>query len=293
MVEIRPATLDDAPAWARVTLAALPYYVTDDEGAAHELRTAPADAVSLVAEDAAEIRGTARLRVHPGEDHASVQVVVDPAHRGRGLGTALRDALAGDLASSGQTVVTSVVEDDDSSRAAAAAWGVTLTRELRLSSLDPATVPEPAPLPEGYSLTTCAELGSRGVWKVFNQVVRDDPSGLSLPMPYDDFLDEWADPRLQHALSHAAVGPEGPVAFTLAGAAAGRAWSAMTGTLAGHRGRGLALVLKQHTLRALAEHGVTLAICGNDEANMPMLAVNDRLGYRPLARPWLGTRSLP
>lgn len=292
MADTRPATVDDAAAWARVQLAAVPYFVTDAAGTAHELRTDPADAVRVVVEEDGAVLGIGRLRVHGDEDHASLLLVVDPAHRHRGLGATLLGALAGRLAGSGKDKVVSVVEDDDDSRAAAAAWGVTLTRQLQLSAVDPATVGEPRPLPEGYTLTTCAQLGPRAVWEVFNRVVRDDPSGLSLPMPYADFLDEWDDPRARPGLSFAAVTADGPAAFTLTGSAGDRAWSNMTGTLPAHRGRGLALTLKQHSLRAVARQGVTRAICGNDGANTAMLAVNRRLGYRPLARPWVGEKPL-
>ena len=50
------------------------------------------------------------------------------------------------------------------------------------------------------------------------------------------------------------------------------------------RGRGLARLLKSHSLHRAAEAGVTLAITDNDETNAPMLAVNTALGYRPFAR---------
>jgi hypothetical protein len=65
----------------------------------------------------------------------------------------------------------------------------------------------------------------------------------------------------------------------------------MTGTRAGHRGRGLATLAKAHSLQALAAAGVTRAATGNDEANAAMLAINGRLGYRPIASTWTATRA--
>lgn len=293
MAVIRPATVADAEAWARVQLAAVPYFVTDAAATAHELRTDPPDAVRLVAEEDGVVRGVARLRLRDTEDHASLQLIVEPSHHRRGIGGLLLASLGEALATCGKDRLTCVVEDDDGSRAAAAAWGFATTRTFQMSAVDPATVPEPAPLPEGYRLTTAAELGPRAVWEVFNRVVRDDPSGLSVPTPYDEFLDDWSDPRARPGSSHAAVTVDGPAAFTMVGAAGDRAWSNMTGTLPAHRGRGLALVLKQHSLLAVAASGVRRAICGNDAANLPMLAVNRRLGYQPLARPALGEKPLP
>ena len=56
------------------------------------------------------------------------------------------------------------------------------------------------------------------------------------------------------------------------------------GRPAAYRGRGLALLLKSHSLSRAAELGATIAVTDNDETNAPMLAVNTRLGYRPFAR---------
>ncbi|MFD0786750.1 GNAT family N-acetyltransferase, partial [Micromonospora azadirachtae] len=41
-----------------------------------------------------------------------------------------------------------------------------------------------------------------------------------------------------------------------------------------------------------AAGGVRLAYTSNDEANAPMLAVNARLGYRPVAAQWSCLREL-
>jgi GNAT superfamily N-acetyltransferase len=61
-----------------------------------------------------------------------------------------------------------------------------------------------------------------------------------------------------------------------------RTFSAYTGTLRAYRGRGLARLAKLGVMRRLAELGVTLALTENDETNAPMLAINQRLGYRPM-----------
>lgn len=50
-----------------------------------------------------------------------------------------------------------------------------------------------------------------------------------------------------------------------------------------YRGRGLALALKVLAIQAAARHGATYMRTGNDSLNAPMLAVNRRLGYKPLA----------
>jgi GNAT superfamily N-acetyltransferase len=63
-----------------------------------------------------------------------------------------------------------------------------------------------------------------------------------------------------------------------------RAQNNLCGVRRPYRGRGLALLLKSHSLRRAAELGATIALTDNDETNAPMLAVNRRLGYRPFAR---------
>ena len=51
----------------------------------------------------------------------------------------------------------------------------------------------------------------------------------------------------------------------------------------GSVGAALSELLKRHALARAAAKGVTMALTDNDETNAPMLAVNDKLGYRPVA----------
>ena len=55
----------------------------------------------------------------------------------------------------------------------------------------------------------------------------------------------------------------------------------MTGTLRAYRGRGLARLAKLAGIRWCAENGVHTLLTANDSQNAPMLAINERLGYRP------------
>lgn len=58
----------------------------------------------------------------------------------------------------------------------------------------------------------------------------------------------------------------------------------LTGTRRAYRGRGLARLLKTHSLHRAAEAGATVAFTDNDETNTAMLAVNHALGYRHSSR---------
>ena len=63
----------------------------------------------------------------------------------------------------------------------------------------------------------------------------------------------------------------------------GRAMNAGTGVVREFRGRGLGLLMKQHSLSLAAAAGITKVITQNDETNAPMLAINAKLGYQPLS----------
>ena len=65
-----------------------------------------------------------------------------------------------------------------------------------------------------------------------------------------------------------------------------RAQNNLTATRRPYRGRGLARLLKSHSLHLAAEAGATVAFTGNDETNVAMLAVNAPLGYQHSSR-WI------
>jgi GNAT superfamily N-acetyltransferase len=287
MVTVRPARPDDAAAWSRVAREATPLHVQDARSTAHEFRTEREGAVRLVAEADGAVVGAARLFPPPDVDHVTLTVMTLPGHRRQGTGGALLAALEPAIERSGRAEVHTIVEDDDDSRAAARHWGFELTRTFRMSSLDPRTVPDPGP---DARVTPLAELEPRAVWRLFNAVVADDPSGVSLPVPFPAFLDEWEDPRHRPDLGRGVVLDDELAAFTMVGAAGDRAWSNMTGTRPDHRGAGLALLAKRHALHATGRAGVVQCFAGNDGHNAAMVAVNTRLGYRPAAAQRLGVR---
>jgi GNAT superfamily N-acetyltransferase len=110
---------------------------------------------------------------------------------------------------------------------------------------------------------------------------------------FQEFLDDWGDPRMRPDLGRAVLADGEFASFTMLGVAGDRAWSDMTGTLPGYRGRGYARLAKQHALVAAAAAGVAKAMAGNDDSNAAMVAVNRSLGYRPFAHPELAELTLP
>ncbi len=288
MPTVRPATLDDAPAIAAVVAACSPYLVQDAVSTAYEMRHEPAGVTRLVAEVDGEVVAVSRLDIAPDEEPL-LQLMVHPDHRRHAVGGALLEAQLDVLRRQGRDSVRSVVEDDDESRAAAQAWGFVLTRRFAMAMVDPRTVVAAAP-PAGVEVRPLDGLPPRVIWHALSAVVRDDPSGLSQPTTFEEFQDEWADPRRRSGLGRAVLVDGELAALTVVGVAGDRAWSDMTGTLPSYRGRGYALLAKQHALAAAAAAGVTRAMAGNDDNNLPMVTVNRRLGYAVFARPALGER---
>jgi RimJ/RimL family protein N-acetyltransferase len=106
-------------------------------------------------------------------------------------------------------------------------------------------------------------------------------------IPYD----EWEQHVLEHPLftldgSFVAYVDDEPAACSmlLVDLESGHASNMMTGVVPWRRGRGLGLACKLASIRWAAENGVTVMATTNDETNAPMLAINERLGYRPAGR---------
>jgi GNAT superfamily N-acetyltransferase len=289
---VRPAELGDAAAWASIVAACSPYLVQDARSTEHELRTEPPQVRRLVATRDGRVVGVSRLHAYLDEEHATLLVMVPAEHRRAGVGRTLLAAQLPSVRAAGKDTVASVVEDDADSRAAAAAWGFVSTRSFAMSMVEPGRVVA-SEIPEGVEVVPLTAVPTRVVWHAHSAVVREDPSGLSVPVTFEEFLDDWGDPRMRPDLGRAVLVDGEFASFTMLGVAGDRAWSDMTGTLPAYRGRGYALLAKQHSLVAAAAAGVTKAIAGNDERNGPMVAVNRALGYRPFAHPELAELSLP
>jgi GNAT superfamily N-acetyltransferase len=280
----RPGGLADVEAWAEVVAEASPYLVQDEVSETHEMQHDPPGARRWVAEHAGRVVALARLVEHDEEDHASLRLMVRPGDRRRGHGRALLQLA---LAEVRRPTLHTIVEDDDDSQVAAARLGFELTRTFHMSAVDPRSIPAPDADDRVRPLT---DFDERELWSAHNAVVGDDPSGLSLQVTFEEWLDDWRDPRVRPDLSTGVVQDGRLVAFTRLGSAGSRAWSDMTGTLPDFRGRGLGLLAKQHTLAKAAAAGIERCFAGNDDDNTAMLGINRRLGYQPFASPRLGVR---
>ena len=282
---IREATAADYPAAFRVDRAAYPDFVQTEEGFRHGQESLPAEAraKAWVAENDGEIVAWARsmIRYEESSGSANVGVSVLPAWRRRGLGSALYERALEHVAEAPR-VFTFTGEDG---RAFAELHGFRLTRTSRMSTLDPRAVDTSELERTPAELRTLAEVGPEATFAV--------DSVASLDIPFDEPQDNleyeqwrrsyWESPDLDSASSYAACVDGRPVAISHVGVdlPGARAMTAFTGKLPEYRGRGLARTVKLAVIRRLSELGVTRVITDNHDENAAMLAVNERLGFRP------------
>jgi GNAT superfamily N-acetyltransferase len=289
---IRPASLDDVPAASRLISAIDEDTVLTAEGMLHFVRTVPERARRALW--AAEVDGelvawaSAGLNWESDRDgDCSATLVVHPEHRRQGIGSAVWDRLEEHLGSIGAERVSVMGRDKADTHRFAASRGFRETGRVRMSRLDPTTLPPPPEPPDGVELRPFAAFADdpRPVYELDLEVAPDEPHDLPIAhFEWEEWLERyWRHPMVDHDCSFVAVMDGVPASFTLLTVAPeiGRAMTGMTGTRRAFRGRGLAELVKRHSLARATAKGVTAAFTENDETNVPMLAVNERLGYRP------------
>lgn len=220
---------------------------------------------------------------------AEAWIAVVPGARGGGIGAALGARLAGWARRLGvEALEGHVEEDDDESRAWARRRGfVEVGREARLTldlrGLEP---PPPAP-PRGVRILTLAERPDvlRGLYDVACEAYPDIPGREDEePEPFEDWLEHdmsgpGDDPG---AVFVALAGGEvvGYSKFHLPQARPGVAVHDITGVRRAWRGRGVAGALKRTQVAWAAERGYERLETWNEERNLPIRRLNERLGYR-------------
>jgi GNAT superfamily N-acetyltransferase len=218
-------------------------------------------------------------------DAASVSVAIHPHQRRRGLGTALCERCLEHALFLAPLVLTEFFESDDGCRFARA-HGFEPARAETVAALDPSTVIEQ--LPDGLDVRPLTDVDPHDVFELDEETTVDMPHTGELERPPFEEWETlvWNHPLLTHEGSFVAAvdGEAAALSLLLADLGSGRATTMYTAVRRGFRGRGLALAVKLASTRWAAEHGVTRITTRNDETNAAMLAVNRRLGYRPLGR---------
>ncbi|MEU4421167.1 GNAT family N-acetyltransferase [Actinoplanes sp. NPDC024001] len=283
---IRPAVPADAAPVVALRTSVYPYLVRG-EHATRRLITSPPpgeDWAGFVAERDGEVAGWVAAYRNPRSGLGQISLLhVHPSARRQGLGAGLFAAAAGHLRSLGvrRTAATTTVEAVEFARR----FGFAPTRELRYSALDLAAFSAPSPAPDGIRLVPMRDLDEQALYAADMAAATDEPGDVpGQPSPYPTWRYEiWDNPGMDRDASTAALAGSEIVSFSLLVRDGDRVWSDMTATVPPWRGRGLARAVKAEALHRAAANGVRTAFTSNDESNVPMLAVNTRLGYRPVA----------
>jgi GNAT superfamily N-acetyltransferase len=245
---------------------------------------------------------------------ASIDIRVDPAHRRRGIGTAILADAEQRLVAAGRSILTSLIEtpsaqvghETSTPFARAAGFVVTQTghrRDLALPLSDDCRERLGGEVDRAagdYRLHTFTAPWPHEFLadqlELFRRMSTDAPSGDELHEEEvwdaarveegDHLLSAQGMTKVVTAAEHRASGRL--VAFSelaLPEDHPAEAWQYSTLVLREHRGHRLGLAVKLANLEYLAATfpGVTLVVTGNAQENAPMIAVNEMLGFEVAA----------
>ena len=297
---IREFRESDATAVAEIALAVNPHQIETAELIRQRVLQAPAQARRR--DWVVELDGAVVAHAHagfewsvptPGKGRFWVGVL--PDRRGLGIGAGLYERVDEYLQAEGAWRLRTWVDDDAGAERFLAARGFERVGADRMSDLDPRSVDlselpalEASCADNGFRLATLAEtLGRvRDLFEIAKAGAIDMPSDE--PQTAFNFegwqWDELEHPNLSKEGSFVVLAGERPVSLGFLTVDFERrvAYNQLTATLPAFRRRGLALLVKLASARWAAEQGIERLMTENDAENERMLALNDRLGYRPL-----------
>jgi GNAT superfamily N-acetyltransferase len=264
------------------------------QGMIHRVDSMPvrAEARFLVADDGGDIVGwgEARRRWSGDPGIAKLRVVVREDARGQGIGSALWAEAERHLLGLGVRKLATWVDETPEAVAFVTERGFAPQRRTIISVLQPQLLEieqrdDVSLLPLQDALAREQEL-----FDLYRTTEEDIPSDDE---PGRYALEEWRsetleDPELDHEGSFVVEhgGRLVSLSFLLVDRGRRQAANEMTGTLPELRGRGLATLAKQAAIRWAAANGINEIFTSNHEENAAMLAVNRRLGYRPVKFMW-------
>ena len=291
---ISRASIADAPRAAALLRATFDDRLNTVAGTQYRMASVlPKDRVGYwKAEHDGELIGWASAGINtfaPTDTAAFGGIVVSPAHRRGGIGAALWEVLHAHVEEIGVRRLVATSEADADSMAFPQVRGFTLAATQTSLAVDPRTIEPPTSLPPGVELRPFSAYADDpepvyegGLESILDEPGPDDHSGMT----YETWKrHHWDNPNCDHALSLAALvdGQIVGTTFLFTDREEGRAMNGGTGVARAHRGRGLGLLMKQHSLAAAANAGIVRVFTQNDDTNAPMMAINERLGYTPFS----------
>lgn len=290
---ISPATTDDAEHASELLRAVYEGGLFTSAHVRYRMETADPDerAAWWKVEDGRRIvawatAALATLSAEPGAAFASVSV--HPEARRSGLGTALWDTVSAHLHEIGARKASIASCDDDPSTGFARKRGLRHTTTDTLLVVDPGRIEsEPAPADVEIRPLSAFLDDPKPVYRCESETTQDEPGPFDFTaMTLERWRTHvWDHPDVDRDLSLAALvdGEVVGTTFLCTDPQTKRGLNAGTGVLRAFRGRGLGLLLKRQSLSRAAAAGIAQVATHNDDTNTPMLAINRRLGYRPLS----------
>ena len=296
---IRDFRDDDAGAVVALLREVEPTYVGTVTTRLHGRRSLPprAHLGEWVAEEGGRIVGFASASLswetsEPGVGEFRLSVV--PSARRRGIGSALYERVSAHLRAVDARTAGSWAQPEGvpflerrghehrrSSRQSAL--------DLRTADLSHLRTLEEQKASEGFRVVAFREVVGRprDLYELDVVTVRDEPSDYPIDaIDYDEWLRTlFEHPSIDRDGSRVVAAGDRLVAWALIGTdGEGRAVNSFTGTHPDFRGRGLARLGKLAVAAWARDQGVRVIFTGNDESNAPMLAINERMGYCPVAQ---------
>ncbi len=249
--------------------------------------------------------GNIQAGLFPRPDGAQdIGVAVGRAHRRRGVGGALLEALE---AEGRRRKVPRILAGTSASQPFALDWatkrgyreiGRRIMSYRELASYEPARWSEALArvTRQGIRIRAFGEVlaerddaGKERFWHELHEAERpmweDIPFASPTPhWPFERFYRMTANnPRLLRDLSLVAYDGEVIAGLSTSGDREGRdGWTYMTGVARDHRGHGIAMALKVEVLVRAKAKGLRAMCTVNDEPNRAMRGVNIKLGYQPV-----------
>ena len=215
-------------------------------------------------------------------------LLVHPSFRCQGVGAALWDEVSAHLETIGAARIVGQSRSDLYTVEFLLRRSFSMEGTDTSMAVDPRTIGSALAIPaHGIRIAPASELADdlARIFEADRQSTLDEPGPMDFSgMTFETWKQhQWDHPDCDHKLCIVALDGEVVVgtSFLFADRAGGVAANGGTGVIRAYRGRGLGLLMKQHSLARAAEAGITRVFTQNDDTNAPMLAINKRLGYQP------------
>jgi GNAT superfamily N-acetyltransferase len=219
------------------------------------------------------------------DDHALGHLVVVPALRRRGIGSALLAELGRQALEAGRPELQGeVVESDVEAQEYLERRGYRVVGGEQAVALDLTTLePEPVLVPEGIEIVGLADRPelAEALYAVGIEAAADIPGN-----PGDMSFEQWRAieldrPTRRRDLLFVAVADGEPVGYVSMDDHGRDGYNGLTAVRRAWRRRGIATALKRTQISAAKHAGFERLITGSEERNLPMQTLNAKLGYQP------------